>query len=79
MTIQMYDAIFQNGAFRIIAPAMSAITEGQQVRLIVELEMKQPDVLELAGEVYEGLLPDEINEVEQIALDRRRFFSNSTE
>jgi hypothetical protein len=35
------------------------------------------DPLELAARVYRGLRPDEIDEIERIALDRSQFFSNT--
>lgn len=73
MATQIYEAIFQNGAFRPVRP-VSSIAEGQQVRLVVEVE---EDVLNLAADVYEGLSDDEINEVEKIALARRDFFDRT--
>lgn len=76
MTTQVYEAIFQNGAFRPVGPVSAAIAEGQQVRLVVEVEENQ-DVLSLAAGVYEGLNEEEVKEVEQIALDRRHFFGRA--
>lgn len=71
MSTQVYEAIFQNGAFRPVRPV--SIAEGQHVRLIIEVEEK-PNVLELAARVYEDLSEDEVREIEHIALDRRDFF-----
>ena len=76
MTTQVYEAVFQNGVFRPVRPVSKAIAEGQHVRLIVKVEERQ-NVLDLAAGIYEGLLDDEVNEVEQIALDRRNFFGST--
>ena len=39
-------------------------------------ETHSPDkVLRLAAQVYENLSPDDVNEIEHVALDRSRFFS----
>lgn len=76
MPTQVYEAIFQNGAFRLVHPVSPAITEGQHVRLVVEVA-EQKDILALAAGVYEGLSDDEVQAVEQIALDRRDFFGKA--
>lgn len=73
MTTEVVEAVFQDGAFRPTRPFSSAITEGQSVRLVIEVE-SAPDVLILASAVYEGLSAEEIAEVEHIALDRSDFF-----
>lgn len=75
MTTQVYEAIFQNGAFRPTHPVAPTIAEGQQVRLVVEVE-DRPDVLALAGAVYAGLSETEVKDVEQIARERRDFFGD---
>ena len=36
------------------------------------------DVLTLAGQVYEGLSEEDIDDVERISLDRRGFFGDRT-
>ncbi len=77
MTIRTYEAVFQNGAFRPVEPVSSAISEGQQVRLVVEVE-ETKSVLDLAGEVYADLSDEEVKEVEKIALERRDFFAAPT-
>lgn len=74
MTTQVYEAIFQNGAFRPVQAVSAAISEGQQVRLVVEIEERK-NVLDLAGEVYVDLSKKEVEEVEKIALERRDFFA----
>lgn len=72
MTTEVYDAVYQNGAFRPVRPVAASFLEGQHVRLVVEVE--EPDILDLAMGVYEGLTEDEVTEIEQIALERRDFF-----
>ncbi len=74
---QTVDAVFENGTFRLLDVPATPLMEGQHVRLTIEAEVAPEDILALAGEVYEGLSPSEINEVEQIVLDRRRFFDES--
>lgn len=75
MTTQTLDAVFRDGAFLPLSTP-STLVEGQQVRLIVEVE--EPDVLALAGAVFEGLSEAEVNDVERIALERREFFQKET-
>ncbi len=75
MATQTYEAVFQNGVFRLVQPVVAELAEGQHVRLVVEVE--DGDVLSLATGVYEGLSDAEIREVEQIALERRDFFGES--
>ena len=72
MTTQTVEAIFQNGTFCPISK-IPVIAEGQQVRLVVEVEEVEPDVLTLVGAVFEGLSEEEISDVERIALDRGHF------
>lgn len=73
MNTQVCDAIFENGVFRPLTPPTEVIDEGQQVRLVVEAPSKA-DILKLAAQVHEGLSDEEIEGIEQIALDRRDFF-----
>jgi hypothetical protein len=40
----------------------------------IEEVLPPEELLRLAAQVYEGLSPDEIDEVERIALDRSHFF-----
>ena len=75
MTTQVCEAIFQDGVFRPVRPIAAALTEGQHVRLVVEVEDK--DVLSLATAVYQGLSDAEVQEVEHIALERRDFFGEA--
>ena len=78
MTTQKIEAVFQNGTFRPINPANLIIEEGQRVKIVVESD-ELPSVLQLATQVYDGLTPEEINEVENIALDRREFFGTKAQ
>ena len=67
------DAIYENGVFRPVQDQTLGISEGQRVRLTIADEMV-PDALQLATSVYEGLAENDIDEIEQIALDRKSFF-----
>lgn len=78
MTTQTIDAIFHNGTFHPVRPIVNEISEGQTVRLIVQ-KAELPKVLELAGAVYDDLSPDEVSQVEKIALDRREFFERDNQ
>jgi len=72
-------AIYENGVFR---PLKSPeISEGQQVRLIVEIpSVPTPEeMIELAAQVYQGLAAEQIDEIEKIALERHDFFGEKTE
>ena len=71
------DAIFENGTFRPIHRELLAIPEGQRVRITVD--DGDPESLRLALSVYEGLSDDDIDEIEQIALERRTFFGSRSE
>jgi len=70
---QAIDAIYENGAFRPIQRGALAITDGQRVRITVD-DGCEPEALRLAMTVYDGLSDNDIDEIEQIALDRRTFF-----
>ena len=73
---QTMDAVYENGVFRPLnTPELS---EGQFVRIEIETPLKESsdDLLELAARVYEGLSENDIEAVEKIVNDRRRFFGN---
>ncbi|MCK5381469.1 MAG: antitoxin family protein [Candidatus Latescibacteria bacterium] len=70
---QLLEAVFEHGVFRLLQPIAEPISEGRHVRLKVETEPASEDLLELAGQVYDGLSVQQMNEIEQIALDRRNF------
>lgn len=71
------EAIFESGVFRPVERV--EIPEGEHVQLTVETNSwrHQEDPLELAACVYRGLRPEEIDEIERIAIDRSQFFANS--
>jgi predicted DNA-binding antitoxin AbrB/MazE fold protein len=71
---QTLTAVFEKGLFRPLTRFNLPIAEGQQVRLIVETPAPPTEILALATQVYEGLAENEINEVEQIILNRQDFF-----
>ena len=72
---QILDAIFKDGSFEPVDNGSLPFSEGQRVKLIVEVPAEaQGDLIELAGEVYEGLSDEDIDEIERIALDRGQFF-----
>ena len=71
---QVVDAVYEHGMFRPIT--LVPLSEGQQVRLVVETTPAD-DILALAMQVYDGLSEQDVNEVEQIALDRSAFFTGS--
>lgn len=66
------DTIYENGVFRPVHREVLAISEGQRVRLTV-IYQGDPDSLQLAMSVYDGLSDNDINEIEGIALDRNGF------
>jgi predicted DNA-binding antitoxin AbrB/MazE fold protein len=75
---QILDAIYENGVFR---PLKNIdISEGQSVRLIVETTSSpNPDaLLNLAARVYEDLSDEDIQDIEDMARDRRHFFGDKT-
>lgn len=65
------DAVYERGTFRAVQPVR--IPDGQRVRILVDDEW-EPEALELATSVYDGLSAGDIAEIERIALDRRSFF-----
>jgi len=76
MTTETLDAIFEHGIFRLVRPPSIPLRDGQRVRIVVETEESPEAILALAASVYEGLSPQDITEVEQIALQRRDFFGD---
>ena len=76
MTTETIDAIFEHGTFRLVRPPTIPLRDGQRVRLVVETEESPDAILALAASVYAGLSPQDIAEVEQIALQRRDFFGD---
>jgi predicted DNA-binding antitoxin AbrB/MazE fold protein len=71
---QVFDAIYEHGTFRPLGAIGPGLTEGQQVRVTLEVDTPD-DILTLAAKVYDGLTDTEIAAVEKIALDRSSFFA----
>ncbi len=67
------DAVYQDGVFRPVSSP--ELPDGERVRLTVErMAAAEPDdVLKLARRVYEGLSPQDIDEIEDIARHRPLF------
>lgn len=73
--IQTVEAIFEHGVFRVLNASDLPLSEGQQVRLIIETPTENSaELLDLAAQVYEGLSSRDIDEIERIALERGDFF-----
>ncbi|ASC70802.1 hypothetical protein XM38_017490 [Halomicronema hongdechloris C2206] len=74
---QIVEAVYENGIFRPLK--VPELSEGQEVQLIVKSQTKiRPEqMLQLAAEVYEGFSAEQIQDVEQIALERQSFFEDS--
>lgn len=64
------EAIFEGGVFKPVE--RPEIPEGEHVQLTVETAEPagREDPLDLAARVYQGLRPEEIDDVERIALRR---------
>ena len=71
------DAIYENGIFRPMQPYITEIAEGAPVLITVDDET-EPESLKLATRVYDGLSEEDIDEIEQIALNRSNFFGTSS-
>jgi predicted DNA-binding antitoxin AbrB/MazE fold protein len=69
---QEVEAVYEGGVFRPLSRPQ--LSDGARVNLLVEVEPAPPDPLELAGQVFDGLTPEDIAEVEAIILDRSNFF-----
>jgi predicted DNA-binding antitoxin AbrB/MazE fold protein len=74
---QTIEAIYQNGMFKPLNPVSEEIAEGEMVEITIKDKRLSPDeMLKLAGQVYEGLSEEDIDEIEKIALDRSNFFGD---
>lgn len=72
---QTLDAVFKDGSFKPVDNGSLPFSDGQRVRLTVETAPETDDnLIELAGQVYQGLSEQEIIEIEHLALDRGNFF-----
>jgi predicted DNA-binding antitoxin AbrB/MazE fold protein len=75
MTSSTVEAVFENGIFRPLISLEFLIREGQHLKISIETTNCPDDILNLATSVYSGLSELQINEIEQIALDRTHFFN----
>ncbi len=74
---QTLDAIFEDGGFKPVDNGSLPFSEGQRVKLTVEVPSESDDnLVELAGQVYEGLSEEELGEIERLALERGNFFND---
>lgn len=72
---QTIEAVYQNGVFRPIGTISPDFVDGKAVSITInEKKLTPEEMLELAGQVYEGLSDEEIEEIESVAFDRTRFF-----
>ncbi|MFB3132625.1 MAG: antitoxin family protein [Rhodothermales bacterium] len=79
MKTQKVDAIFEDGSFKPLMPLDPVPKEGQHVRIVIEPLDGAEQLLDLTTQVYEGLSDEEIDEIEEIALDRSTFFVDRAE
>jgi len=72
---QTVEAVFEDGSFKPVDDSSLPLSEGQRVKLTVEFPSETKDnLVELAGQVYEGLSEEDISEIERLALNRGNFF-----
>ncbi len=72
---QSLEAIFKDGGFKPVDKGSLPFSEGQRVKLTVEVPHEtNENLVELAGQVYEGLSEEDIGEIERLALNRGNFF-----
>ena len=67
-------AIYQHGTLHPLEPIPLSENECVTVTVEPDVSPSADDILQLASNVYKGLHDRDIAEVENIALDRRRFF-----
>ncbi|MDJ0616352.1 MAG: antitoxin family protein [Calothrix sp. MO_192.B10] len=77
--MQTLKAIYENGVFRPLEKPN--LNEGESVKITVEstTSFTPQEMLKLAAEVYEGLLETDIDEIEELALQRDNFFGDKSE
>jgi predicted DNA-binding antitoxin AbrB/MazE fold protein len=73
--INSAEAVYEKGVFRPLL-AIPELSEGQRVRIAVEFsrDADTEEILELAASVYDGLPEQDVNKIENIALNRKTFF-----
>lgn len=76
---QTVEAVYENGIFRPLK--VPKLSEGQEVQLIIKSKdkMEPNQMLQLASEVYQGSSVEQIQDIEQIALNRQSFFEASAD
>ena len=75
-TKKAVDAVYENGAFRVLGSDDLQLPEGQLVHLTVEpIKEAKSSSLELLMHMYDGLTEEQIDEIEKIILDRNNFFA----
>lgn len=77
MTVNRYiEAIYEGGVFKPLEPV--DLAEHERVRLTIEAaavsEQQVEEMLELAFATYEGLTPEEIQQIEAARIDQEHFF-----
>lgn len=66
------EAIFEGGVLKPMSPLN--ISEHKRATLIIEDEPEEPsDILSLVSMVYNGLSPEDIGDIEKVALNRSHF------
>lgn len=66
------EAIFENGVFKPISPLK--LSEHKKVTLIIkDSNEEETDILSLASQIYNGLSPEDIEDIETLALNRSLF------
>ena len=72
MMAKTVEAIFEGGVLKPVSPL--TIAEHKRVTLIIEDEPEETsDILSLASMVYNDLSPEDIEDIENIVLDRSHF------
>ncbi len=71
---QTIKARYHDGVLLPLEPLALADEAEVQVTVDTDVAVSADEVLRRAARVYQGLTPDQVTEVEIIALDRRQFF-----
>ncbi len=74
---QTIEAVYENGLLRPLQ--VLDLSEGQEVQLVIKSKNKisPHQMLQLAAAVYQGFSTEQIDDIEQMALDRQHFFKES--
>ncbi len=73
------EAVYENGMFRPLTDIHEALVEGQRVKLSVRSVESVEDPLQLLQKIYEDLSDEEIDEIEQVMLDRSNWSTRRPE